>query len=66
MGLRDAGRQMLVRPTTSNSSSGGGGRWNLSSQQATESDFTAVVVTDNDTGRNNDCGLSWSDWSVNR
>jgi len=64
MGLSDAGRQMVVRPTT-NSSSGGGGRWILS-QQATVSDFTAVVVTDNDAGRNNDCGLSWSDWRVNR
>jgi len=35
-------------------------------QQATVSDFTAAVVTDNDAGRNNDCGLSWSDWRVNR
>jgi len=54
MGLRDAGQQMLVRPTTSSSGGGGGGRWNLSSQQATVSDFTAAVVTDNDAGRNND------------
>jgi len=62
MGLRDAGRQMLVQADDVQ-------QWRrrqVEPQQATVSDFTAIVVTDNDAGRNNDCGLSWSDWRVNR